>query len=297
MSLGPASERRREERQPTVGELVLFPDDRDQGVVAEILDLSACGFGVRQASPGLNAGRLLRVSYNHEAKRVHVVWAQDKDGCSLLGLLNEEVYLIDRLRAGDTESFLRLASPHMRSLRWTISAILYNQADVEEVVQESLLKAMLHLDQFHLGQSFRSWLLKIGSNEALKRIRRDRKHGPTSGHAHNEGSREDDFLEQLIEQLVDPRESPAAVLERKEFLQAVYAGMNSLGDIYRQIFMLRDLQHLAMPQVASVLGISIETANTRLHRARLQMREQLRRKAVSAARPSRPASGSGKKED
>jgi RNA polymerase sigma-70 factor, ECF subfamily len=290
MPLGPASERRREERQTAVGTLVLFLDDRDVNMVAEIKDLSACGFGVRQGSPGSKAGRVLRVSHNHEEKRVRVVWTQDKGECSTLGLLNEEVYLIDRLRAGDTESFSRLVSPHMRSLRWTIRAILNNQADVEEVVQESLLKAMLHLDQFHLGQSFKSWLLKIGSNEALKRIRRDRKHRAPSGHTHKEGSREDELLEQLIEQLVDPRESPAAVLERKEFLQAVYAGMNSLDDIYRQVFLLRDLQHLAMPQVAGLLGISIETANTRLHRARLQMREQLRHKVVSAARPSPPAS-------
>jgi RNA polymerase sigma-70 factor, ECF subfamily len=291
MFLGPASERRREARQPAVGALVLFLDDRDVGIAAEIKDFSACGFGVRQGSSGPKAGRVLRVSHNSEEKKVRVVWVQDQREFSVLGLLNEEVYLIDNLRAGDTESFSRLISPHMPSLRWTIRAVLYNQADVEEVVQETLLKAMLHLDQFHLGQSFKSWLLKIGSNEALKRIRRDRKHAPTSG-AHQEGR---EFLEQLIEQLADPRDSPAAVLEHKEFLQAVYAGMNSLDDIYREIFLLRDLRHLAMPQVASLLGISIDTANTRLHRARLQMREQLRRKMVSTPRTSPPASASDKK--
>ncbi len=295
MFLGPASERRREERQPAVGAIVLLLDDRDANMVAEIKDLSPCGLGIRQGSPGLNAGRVFRVSCNHEEKRVRVVWAQDEGGCSVVGLLNEEVYLIGLVRAGDTESFSRLVFPHMRSLLWTIRTILYNQADVEEVVQESLLKAILHIDQFHLGQSFRSWLLKIGSNEALKRIRHERKHKTTAGHGPKEGSGEDEVLEQLIEQLVDPRDSPAEVFEHKEFIQAVYAGMNSLDDIYRQVFLLRDVQHWAMPQVASHLGINIETANTRLHRARLQMRELLRCTVVSAARRSRHASGAGKK--
>lgn len=195
-------------------------------------------------------------------------------------MIQQEAYLIRRFKAGEGELFSELISPYMRSLRFTVSSILYNQADVEEVLQESLLRVIAHLDQFRLGQSLRAWLLQIATNEACKCLRRNRRQWHSTMTLEEEqrqcAKRPSPFMGQP--------ETPVQALERKEFICEVCSAVESLSEIYRQVFVLRYLRGLEMAEVASLLGVSVDTANTRLHRARLQVRECLRSHKVLGAR-------------
>jgi RNA polymerase sigma-70 factor (ECF subfamily) len=181
----------------------------------------------------------------------------------------DENHLIDQCRAGQREQFPTLIGPYLHSLRLTAYAILQNEADMEEVVQETVLKAFTHLTQLREGDSFKAWLLQIVANEARMRRRKDRKH------LFDSVEQEINVKEFKPRQFIDWRDIPSNDLERKEVRQALTEAMDTLDDGYRAVFMLRDVQHLSAAETGKTLGLSEAAVNTRLHRARLQMREQL----------------------
>jgi RNA polymerase sigma-70 factor, ECF subfamily len=151
-------------------------------------------------------------------------------------------------------------------------SVLKNEADAEEVAQETVLKAFRHLDQLRSGASFKSWLLQIAMNEARARRRKDRSHLYESL---DEGKEDMDGGEIMPRQLADWREVPSEVLERKELREKINQALYSLPEKYREVFLLRDVQHLSEQEAAEILGISMSATKARLHRARLQLREKL----------------------
>jgi RNA polymerase sigma-70 factor, ECF subfamily len=179
-----------------------------------------------------------------------------------------EAELLGECRRGNREQFQWLVAPYLRSIQLLTYSILRNQHDVEEVVQETILKAFTHVDQLREGESFRAWLLQIAGNEARMRLRKDRKH--------LYDSLEEDFNDSFYpRQFVNWRDIPSEELERKELRAALSAALACLDDVYREVFILRDVQHLSALETGRILGLSEGAVNTRLHRARLQMREHL----------------------
>src|SRR5207245_2342353 len=86
----------------------------------------------------------------------------------------DQAALIERIKLGDVELFLKLIQPHGKTLHAVCHSILQNDADAEEVAQETLLKALAHLEQLRTYQSFKSWLFQIAINEARRRLREQR---------------------------------------------------------------------------------------------------------------------------
>jgi len=180
-----------------------------------------------------------------------------------------EAQLLRACKAGNREQFQTLVSPYLRSIKLIAYSILQNQPDTEEVVQEAILKAFTHISQLRDGESFKAWLLQIAGNEARMRLRKDRRQLYSS-------------LEQEIEkrqfwpeQFIDWRNVPSEELERKEVRDALTAALKCIDDGYREVFILRDIEHLSAIETGRILGLSPGAVNTRLHRARLQMREEL----------------------
>lgn len=193
------------------------------------------------------------------------------DDVSLQALPEEcENELLTRAKAGDVELFLELIQPHMKCLRAMSYSILQNHADAEDVEQETLLKALCHLDQVRNGSSFGGWLLRIGANEARRFLRRRRLSPPVDS---DDSPSEDG--KQLPKEQADSRELPSMRLERKELWSAIGKVLSSLDRIYRDVLLLRDVQQLSVSQTAIILEISEACVKTRLHRARVQMRGQL----------------------
>ena len=253
--------------------MVILSTSEPAGIVAgQLVEMSSCGFRVQHAYPGFKPGQTLCLGLAGRDTEVRVIWVRQCGTCFECGLVQCEAYLIQRLKAGHGELFSELLDPYMRNLRGTINSILHNYADTEDVLQESLLKVLTHLDQFQLGRSFKAWLLQIGANEARKCLRKnrwlnqgvivsDRENGPTP---------------RFVEEACDQGATPAEAFERQELLGAVHAAAEGLDEIYRDVFLLRDVCQLQIGEVAALLGLSVETANTRLHRARLQIRARLR---------------------
>ena len=187
-------------------------------------------------------------------------------------LERDEAALIARIRAGEKRLFHELIRPYERAVFTVAYSILRNSADAEEVAQEAMLKAFANLAQLRADDKFKGWLLQIAFNEARMRRRKERKHLYESL---DDGEQESDEGEFMPRQFADWRDIPSEVLEKQEIKQAVAQALLELPDKYREVFILRDMEHLAAEDAARVLGLSVAAVKTRLHRARLQMRERL----------------------
>jgi RNA polymerase sigma-70 factor (ECF subfamily) len=181
-----------------------------------------------------------------------------------------EAMLIRRVRQGEHELFYELIRPYEMRVYAAAFAILRNEADAEDVAQEAVLKAFKHLGQFRAEARFSTWLLQITVNEARMRVRQ--------AHAHIMepiADRQDEQGNYTPRDFADWREIPSETLERKEVRQKLAEALSELGQIYREVFVLRDMQHLSIEETANALGISTASVKTRLLRARLMLRELL----------------------
>jgi RNA polymerase sigma-70 factor (ECF subfamily) len=181
-----------------------------------------------------------------------------------------EVELIRRVRDGEGDLFYELIRPYERRVYSAAFAILRNGADAEDAAQEAMLKAFKHIRQFREEARFSTWLIQIAVNEARMRRRKD----------HAElmepiADRQDESGNYTPRDFADWREIPSETLERKEVREKLAAALASLGDIYRDVFVLRDMQHLSIEETAAALGISTASVKTRLLRARLMLRDLL----------------------
>jgi RNA polymerase sigma-70 factor (ECF subfamily) len=178
--------------------------------------------------------------------------------------------LIRRIQNGEREVFYELVRPHERRVYAAVFAILRNPADAEDAAQEAVLKAFAHMHQFRSESRFSTWLIQIAINEA--RMRRRREHAeimqPIGEHQDEEGG-------YTPREFPDWREIPSESLERAEVRELLWEALASLGDKYREIFVLRDVHHRSIEEVAETLGISRASVKTRLLRARLMLRDLL----------------------
>jgi RNA polymerase sigma-70 factor, ECF subfamily len=181
-----------------------------------------------------------------------------------------EQELIRRVQAGEKQLFYELVKPYERRIYSAAFAILRNESEAEDAAQEAVLKALTHIHQFRAEARFSTWLTQITVNEALMRRRK----------AHAEimepiGEREEDDGSYTPRDFADWREIPSEVLERKEIRQKLASAVAALAEKYRQVFVLRDIQHLSIEETSEALGISVASVKTRLLRARLMLRELL----------------------
>jgi RNA polymerase sigma-70 factor (ECF subfamily) len=178
--------------------------------------------------------------------------------------------LIRRVQAGEKEHFYELVKPYERRIYTAAFAVLRNEAEAEDAAQEAMLKALTHIRQFRAEARFSTWLTQITVNEALMRRRK----------AHSEimepiGERREEDGNYTPRDFADWREIPSEVLERKEIRQKLASAVAALAAKYREVFMLRDVQHLSIEETAEALGITQASVKTRLLRARLMLRDML----------------------
>jgi RNA polymerase sigma-70 factor (ECF subfamily) len=153
----------------------------------------------------------------------------------------------------------------------TAISVVKNPADAQEVAQEAVLKAFSHLSGFRAESKFSTWLIQITYNEAKMKLRKARPHLYESIDDQQQ-SEEGDFWPR---DFADWRPIPSELLEENEIRQAVQDAINSLSPSYREVLVLRDVQHLSIKETTTILGISEASVKTRLHRARLLLRDRL----------------------
>jgi RNA polymerase sigma-70 factor (ECF subfamily) len=181
-----------------------------------------------------------------------------------------EQELILSVQRGESELFYELVRPYERRVYAAALAILRNEHDAEDAAQEAMLKAFAKIRQFRAEARFSTWLIQITVNEALMRRRRERI-APMEGL----DNRQEEESEYAPREFADWREIPSEALERKEVRQRLAEALGTLDRKYREVFMLRDMEHLNIQETAEALGITVASVKTRLLRARLMLRDLL----------------------
>lgn len=177
--------------------------------------------------------------------------------------------LVVMAQSGDNVAFTELVERHQSTCRRLAQSILRDQSDTEDEVQNALWKAYTHLGQFQQDAKFSTWLTRIVVNQCLMRLRKDRRARflyLDEGVAGEEVATLD---------LPDLTESPEEALAHAQVGAVLQTEINRIPPMLRDVFVLRDVEELPMPDVASRLGISIAAAKSRLLRARLALRERM----------------------
>jgi RNA polymerase sigma-70 factor (ECF subfamily) len=196
---------------------------------------------------------------------------QAKTSMTQSQLKSNEADLIKSVCAGEQDAFYELVRPYERMIYATAISVVKDPADAEEIAQEAVLKAFSHLCGFRGESKFSTWLVQITYNEAKMRLKKARRHLHESIDD-QQPSEDGDFWPR---DYADWRPIPSELLEQNEIRQAVQDAINSLSPSYREALVLRDVQHLSTKETSMILGISGHAVKTRLHRARLLLRDRL----------------------
>ena len=178
--------------------------------------------------------------------------------------------LVPRILAGESALFEHIMRRHNQRLFRTARAILNDDAEAEDVMQETYTRAFAHLGQFRGEAQLGTWLVRIAVHEAFARVRRRRRLAPLPP---------DDDVETLPmpdrPMPIDPeREANNAELRR-----LLELAIDELPETYRTVFVLREVEGLSTALTAECLGVSEEVVKTRLSRARLRLRDGLYERA------------------
>jgi RNA polymerase sigma-70 factor (ECF subfamily) len=193
-----------------------------------------------------------------------------------------ETDLIQRFLAGQREIFHDLIRPYERMYYRQAFSILRNQEGAEEAVQQAMIGIFTHLAQLTERDKFKQWGLRIVQNEA-KMIWKKRRQTlyDSIDQGSSDGSSE---MTSYPKQYADWRDLPSEAMEKREVREAVIRAIGELPEIYREVFMLRDVQQLNLAETMEVLGMNESVVKTRLHRARIMLRESL---SPTFAKPER----------
>jgi len=185
--------------------------------------------------------------------------------------MTEEAALICKILGGQRDLFADLIAPHLRPLLRTIRAHTGSSLDVEDIIQQTALKALTHLEQFRFQASFRTWLIQIGLNEA----RQWRRKAGSSRFVALEAS----TLTRLS--ATNERHSPLVECQRSEVITRLRGALARLPEEYRTIILLRDLEELSLAEVAQRLRLTLPAVKTRHWRARRRIAKLLGQSSAS----------------
>jgi RNA polymerase sigma-70 factor (ECF subfamily) len=177
--------------------------------------------------------------------------------------------LITECLQGRTAAFGELVCRYQDRLFNTVYRLLDNADDAQDVVQDAFLNAYQSLDSFKGDSLFFTWLYRIAVNTAISMKRKQRVAMSMNSARDDAGSFEpvDD----------SPYGRPGHALERAEDERRVQDALNRLSPEHRAVLIMKDMEGQKYETMAEVLGVPIGTIRSRLHRARVELREQLRR--------------------
>ena len=183
--------------------------------------------------------------------------------------------LVARARNKDFGAFEELVDRYEDKIYRLAYRFVRNETDAKEIVQDTFLSVWRKIDTFKGDAQFGSWLYRVAANAALMRLRSQRRHP--------EVSTEElpiDYLDNYGH-LPTPGENwakrPDDELQSDELRRRIQQAVDELPEIYRTVFLVRDVEGLSTEETAEVLEISIPTVKTRLHRARLALRDAITR--------------------
>jgi RNA polymerase sigma-70 factor, ECF subfamily len=187
--------------------------------------------------------------------------------CDQLGLLAQA-------RGGHSEAFDALCQPHKRRLLRNTYRITRNREDAEDALQDSFLRAFLHINKFDGRSAFSTWLTRIAINSALMIIRKRR-----NGRVTDMGIPGEIGAEELEWEVTDHAANPEQSYAQREIENILASEIRALRPSIRTAIEMQQIQELSTRETAGRLGISVAAAKSRLFHGRVALRSAMRRKA------------------
>jgi RNA polymerase sigma-70 factor (ECF subfamily) len=181
--------------------------------------------------------------------------------------------VIKRVLAGDTALFELLVRRYNQRIYRVSRAIVSNESDAEDVMQQAYVNAFTHLRQFNGSARFSTWLTKIAINEALARVRRRGRYETFDDDLSN--------VEPFMSS--HPAQSPERQAFAGELRGLLEWSIDALPDGMREVFVLREVEGLSTSEVAECLGVSVDVVKTRLSRGRAMLRRLLMERTGATA--------------
>jgi RNA polymerase sigma-70 factor (ECF subfamily) len=163
-------------------------------------------------------------------------------------------------------AFEKLVQKYQDRLFNSVSYMVGNTEDAQDIVQETLVQAFSNLRSFQGSSAFYTWLYRIAFNVAATRRRRKR---PVVSVERNR--------ENLGMEPIDEHPTPAEAMEIAERVRQVRRGLAKISQEHRVVLVLREIEGCRYETIAEILDLPIGTIRSRLHRARLELREELKR--------------------
>jgi RNA polymerase sigma-70 factor (ECF subfamily) len=185
-----------------------------------------------------------------------------------------DALLVERAQRGDHHAFEMLVVKYQRRVERLISRMVRDSGLVEDVAQESFIRAWRALPQFRGDSAFYTWLYRIAVNTAKKALM-ERKRDPLVNESTLVSPEEGEEPSRVENELSDG-ETPEAVLASKEIAATVNAAIDALSEDLRQAIVLREIEGLSYEEIAEVMNCPIGTVRSRIFRAREAIATRLR---------------------
>jgi len=175
--------------------------------------------------------------------------------------------LLEQARTGDRDALERLLERHQRRVFRFGMKMCGEEEDAKDVLQETLIAAARGIRDFRGASSVSTWLYTIARSFCIKRHRTS-KFAPGQVESLEERSSE-------VRGMADAGRDPEDAAAGNQVRSALQAAISELEPMYREVLVLRDVEGLSAPEVADVLGLSVEAVKSRLHRARVAVRQRI----------------------
>jgi RNA polymerase sigma-70 factor (ECF subfamily) len=177
--------------------------------------------------------------------------------------------IIKRILVGENELYEILLRRNNQKLYRVIRSYIKDTAEIEDIMQNTYLKAFEKLYQFKHTSTYSTWLIRIGINEVLARLKEKSKVIDLSG-------RSNDFKNTIILEVPDADQlNPEKRMIRKETAQFLEDAIDQLDEKYRAVYILREVEEMSTKEISKCLNISVSNAKVRLHRAKAMLKEKL----------------------
>jgi RNA polymerase sigma-70 factor (ECF subfamily) len=192
---------------------------------------------------------------------------------------DDDSALLAAAQAGETAAFEKLVERHRSRVYGLALRMLNSPEDAAEVLQDAFISAYNNLENFRGDSQFGSWMHRIAANHALMRLRHRKVvrqvESPLDEPTFNDrGS--------LIDEVAEVKDAEGEAMD-KELRRAIEQAAAGLGDDYREVFVLKDLEGLSYEEIAELTNSSVPAVKSRLHRARLSLRAAIDRFYADAA--------------
>tara|TARA_B100000029_G_scaffold442494_1_gene460938 strand:+ start:3438 stop:4037 length:600 start_codon:yes stop_codon:yes gene_type:complete len=183
----------------------------------------------------------------------------------------DDQQLVSQSRAGDTRAFDELVLRYQDRLFHSMQSILKSDEDTLDIVQDAFVRAFHKLDTFRGDSAFYSWLYRIAANLAFSHLRKSKSRGPVTS------------VDTLVESGLAPADAsiidrPLDAVVRQEHQQIVRDTLAELPEDFRIVLVMKEFDGYSYEHISESIGVPIGTVRSRIHRARADLAERLRRR-------------------